>query len=92
MDNQKQKWRVPPQGAVALAQTSLGTWYTIATVNCEDAALRRRLLDMGLTPGTAVLPYKTAPMGDPLEVRLRGYTLSIRKDEAARIWVMKKEG
>lgn len=81
------KWRGTPEGAVPLSKADIGAGYTIAAVNNEDEALRRRLLDMGLTPGTRVLPSKTAPMGDPLEVRLRGYTLSIRKDEAAQIWV-----
>lgn len=48
-------------------------------------ALRRRLLDMGLTPKTEVIVHKVAPMGDPIELRLRGYRLSIRKEDAAKI-------
>ena len=47
--------------------------------------MRRRLLDMGLTPKTKVFVKKTAPMGDPIELALRGYMLSIRKDDAANI-------
>ena len=47
--------------------------------------LRRRLLDMGLTPKTKVLVRKVAPMGDPIELCLRGYELTIRKEEAAKI-------
>lgn len=47
-----------------------------------DGALRCRLLDMGLTPRTSVSVHKTAPMGDPIELRLRGYTLSLRREEA----------
>lgn len=50
-------------------------------------ALRRRLLDMGLTPKTTVLVRKTAPMGDPLELELRGYSLTLRKEDAASIEV-----
>ena len=46
---------------------------------------RSRLLDMGLTPKTKVFVKKTAPMGDPIELALRGYMLSIRKDDAANI-------
>ena len=46
---------------------------------------RDRLLDMGLTPGTHVLLRKAAPMGDPLQLSLRGYELTIRKTDAARI-------
>ena len=51
--------------------------------------LRCRLLDMGLIPKTTVMIVKRAPMGDPLEIRLRGYELTIRKDEAKNIEVNK---
>ncbi|MDR2423682.1 MAG: ferrous iron transport protein A [Prevotellaceae bacterium] len=47
--------------------------------------LRRRLLDMGITPGTEIVFKKTAPLGDPLELLLRGYKLAVRKDEAAAV-------
>jgi len=47
--------------------------------------LRDRLLDMGLTPGTHVFLRKTAPLGDPLQLSVRGYELTIRKGDAARI-------
>lgn len=50
-------------------------------------ALRRRLLDMGLTPGTKVLVRKTAPFGDPLELSLRGYELTLRGEDARNIRV-----
>ncbi len=48
-------------------------------------ALRRRLLDMGLTPKTTVKVRKVAPMGDPMEIYLRGYVLTIRAEDAAKI-------
>ena len=48
-------------------------------------ALRRRLLDMGITRGTEITLLKTAPLGDPLEVSLRGFTLSLRRAEAAMV-------
>lgn len=48
-------------------------------------ALRRRLLDMGLTPKTEVLVRKVAPMGDPMELHLRGYELTLRADDAKNI-------
>lgn len=48
-------------------------------------ALRRRLMDMGLTPGTVVLIRKTAPLGDPIELFLRGYELTLRKNDAVQI-------
>lgn len=54
-------------------------------------ALRRRLLDMGLTPKTQVMVRKVAPMGDPIELCLRGYELTIRKDDARNIEVAQLE-
>lgn len=50
-----------------------------------EGALRCRLLDMGLIPGTTVTVRKTAPMGDPIELWLRGYALTLRKADAERI-------
>ena len=52
-----------------------------------EGALRRRLLDMGLTPHTEVMVRKVAPMGDPIEIHLRGYELTIRIDDAKNIEV-----
>ena len=56
----------------------------IATIGGEGA-LRRRLLDMGRTPNTKVTVRKVAPMGDPIELYLRGYVLTLRKDDAVKI-------
>ena len=50
-------------------------------------AVKRRIMDMGLTKGTQVTVRKVAPLGDPIELTVRGYELSIRKDEAARVEV-----
>lgn len=50
-------------------------------------ALRRRLFDMGITPGAQVTMRKLAPLGDPMEIRLRGYELSVRKAEAEEVLV-----
>ena len=52
-----------------------------------EGELRCRLLDMGLIPKTVVEIRKVAPMGDPIEVEIRGYTLTIRKEDAAKIEV-----
>lgn len=49
--------------------------------------LKRRLIDMGITPGIIIKVIKTAPLGDPIEIMLRGYKLSIRRSEAKRIIV-----
>ena len=58
---------------------------TILSVGNQSGAVKRRLVDMGLTPGTQVTVTKIAPLGDPLEVSLRGYELSLRKADAAQI-------
>ena len=52
-----------------------------------EGALKRRLMDMGLTRGTTVTVKKVAPLGDPIEVTVRGYELSLRKADAAMIEV-----
>ena len=54
---------------------------------CGEGAVRRRILDMGLVKGTEVVVRKVAPIGDPIELTVRGYELSIRRDEAATIEV-----
>ena len=50
-----------------------------------QGAVKRRLIDMGITPGVEIFLRKVAPMGDPLELNLRGYELSLRKQDAANI-------
>ena len=50
-----------------------------------EGALRQHFLDMGLIPGTKVLLQKVAPMGDPIQIRVRGYELTIRKADARMI-------
>lgn len=52
-----------------------------------EGAVRRRLMDMGVTKGAEVLIRKVAPLGDPIEVNIRGYELSFRKSEAEKIHV-----
>lgn len=52
-----------------------------------EGALKRRIMDMGVTKGVEVLVRRVAPLGDPIEVTVRGYELSLRKDEAANIIV-----
>lgn len=54
--------------------------------------LRKRIIDMGLTTGTEVIVKKLAPLGDPMEILVRGYLLTIRKAEAKMIGVEKVEG
>ncbi len=52
-----------------------------------EGRIKRRIFDMGLTPGAEVFLRKKAPLGDPLEVTLRGYELTLRKDEAVNVIV-----
>ena len=68
-----------------LDQLPVGGRCVIEQVGNQRGAVKRRLVDMGLTPGTTVELIKMAPFGDPMEVRLRGYELSLRKEDAAQI-------
>jgi ferrous iron transport protein A len=52
-----------------------------------EGSLKRRIMDMGITRGTEIFVRKVAPLGDPVEIRVRGYELSIRKDDAEMIEV-----
>lgn len=71
---------------MTLNEVSIGK--TVCVIKIEgNGAVRRRLLDMGLTPRTLVNVRKIAPMGDPIELYLRGFVLTIRQKEAAMIEV-----
>ena len=52
-----------------------------------EGKIKRRLFDMGVTPGANVTFKKVAPLGDPIEINIRGYELSLRKDEADKVLV-----
>lgn len=71
---------------MTLDMMEIGKETKIIAVNGQGS-LRRRLLDMGLTPNTKVMIRKVAPMGDPIELNLRGYELTIRLDDAKNIEV-----
>ena len=71
---------------MTLDELKIGSTGVITAVG-GDGALRCRLLDMGLIPRTRVTLQKTAPMGDPLEIRVRGYELTLRVEEARKIEV-----
>ena len=75
------------QKIMTLDQLSVGESCEICQVGNQRGAVKRRLVDMGLTPGTVVTLVKIAPFGDPMELRLRGYELSLRKEDAAQIRV-----
>ena len=75
---------------MTLDELSVGHSGVITQVGGEGI-LRCRLLDMGLIPGTKVTLQKVAPMGDPMEIRVRGYELTLRVDDARQITVEKRE-
>ena len=75
---------------MTLAQLPIGQQATITAVEGERT-LRLRLLDMGLIPKTKVEVRKTAPLGDPIEIQVRGYELTLRLEDAKKIEV-KREG
>lgn len=66
---------------------AIGERAIVTGLGCSGA-LRRRIIDMGITPGAVVIMRKVAPMGDPLELNVRGYELSIRRSEAKEITVV----
>ena len=68
-----------------LADLGPGESGVILRAGSDRGAVKRRLVDMGLTPGTEVTVRKIAPFGDPIEVNLRGYELSLRREDAQRI-------
>ncbi|MBQ3240193.1 MAG: ferrous iron transport protein A [Akkermansia sp.] len=76
----------PKNGSLKLNQVKVGQSVRVSHV-LGEGALRQRILDMGLTRGAEVTVRKMAPLGDPLEVTVRGYQLSLRKAEAACILV-----
>lgn len=67
-----------------LNELGVGETSKIVRLNGEGV-VKRRMMDMGLTKGTEVTVRKVAPLGDPIELTVRGYELSIRKSEAATI-------
>ncbi len=69
-----------------LKQTKCGETVTVLRLNGEGA-LKRRMMDMGITKGTSICVRKVAPLGDPIEITVRGYELSIRKGDAENIQV-----
>jgi Fe2+ transport system protein FeoA len=75
---------------MTLDQLSIGQTGIITSVG-GSGALRRRLLDMGLTPKTKVLVRKKAPLGDPLVLFLRGYELTLRIENANKIEIAEVE-
>lgn len=69
-----------------LKEAKIGSTVTVKKLNGEGA-VKRRIMDMGITKGTEIYVRKVAPLGDPIEVTVRGYELSLRKADAEMIEV-----
>ncbi|GCF95170.1 ferrous iron transporter A [Enterococcus florum] len=74
---------------ISLDQLGVGETAKVVSVH-GTGAVKRRLMDMGLTKGTAIKVVKLAPLGDPMEIAIRGYELSLRKSESELIIVAKE--
>ncbi|MCB1938244.1 MAG: ferrous iron transport protein A [Rhodocyclaceae bacterium] len=72
-----------------LKHLQVGDRAAVTGFNTAGKAYRRKLLSMGLTPGVEIAVMRVAPMGDPVEIRVRGSALSLRKDEADALHVEK---
>jgi Fe2+ transport system protein FeoA len=75
-----------PLHSSPLSALNPGDSGTISAIN-GTLAIRRRLLEMGLCPGIQTSVIRRAPLGDPIEIRVRGYCLSLRLDQAAQITI-----
>lgn len=71
---------------MTLKDVSIGSTVTVKKINGEGA-IKRRIMDMGVTKNVSIYVRKVAPLGDPIEVTIRGYELSIRKEDAEKIEV-----
>ncbi len=69
-----------------LREVAIGQTVKVTKLNGEGA-LKRRIMDMGITKGSEIYVRKVAPLGDPVEITIRGYELSIRKQDAENILV-----
>jgi len=72
--------------SIKLSEAQVGRKYLIVKIEGEGL-VKRRILDMGLTPGTEITVVKVAPLGDPIEIMIKGFPISIRKGEASSVIV-----
>ena len=70
-----------------LSELNCGQRAKVMYLNCENRALKRRLLDMGITTNVEVLIKKVAPLGDPVDIELRGYELCLRRSDMKNIGI-----
>jgi len=79
-----------PPALQALTTVAFGTTVTVVEIKLPPEQ-RPRLMEMGLLVGTPVELVRFAPLGDPVEIKVRGYHLTLRKHEAEQIWVRSNE-
>ena len=68
-----------------LDKLQVGDSARVTQIVCDNSALKRRIMDMGITKGVIITVIKKAPLGDPIQIELRGYMLSIRKEDLKNI-------
>ena len=78
--------KVDENEVMTLKEVKVGDTVTVKKLNGQGAT-KRRIMDMGITKGSEICVRKVAPLGDPIEITVRGYELSIRKHDAANIMV-----
>ena len=71
---------------MTLGEAKVGSTVTVTKIE-GDGAYKRRILDMGITKGSEIYIRKVAPLGDPVEITVRGYELSVRKNDAQCVQV-----
>ena len=74
---------------MTLKEAKIGSTVTVKKIN-GTGALKRRIMDMGITRGAQIYVRKVAPLGDPIELCLRGYELTLRLEDAKNIEIIKK--
>ncbi len=79
----------PINECICLSAMTQGATATVRQINLEPAS-RGRLMEMGLLTGTKIEFVRSAPMGDPVEIKVRGYHLTLRRHETDQIWVCPK--
>ena len=79
-----------PEQLQPLTSVAFGTVVTVAEIKLPPEH-RPRLMEMGVVVGTPIELVRFAPMGDPVEIKVRGYNLTLRKHEAEQIWVRRDE-
>ncbi|WP_416668617.1 FeoA family protein [Egbenema bharatensis] len=87
MDTRMDTMQTPPKSSVKLRDMAIGSRLKVVGYEPTAREYKRKLLAMGLTPGTELLVKRHAPLGDPTEVEVRGFRLSLRKGEASALMV-----